>query len=176
MNVSMLFGERALTKLAGVCDTPDRANAVAQRLQRDGHLSQEQVQVVFPNDPKFSLKLEPEPRGMVKTAARTHLILGGLGLVVGLLAYGLMWLLHVDFVILSPVASFLAAIILGLVFGMLLGGLVAIRPDHTVVVETVRKAVDTGKCAVIAHPKSEKERADTTRILKEAGVEVVGSY
>ena len=59
MNVSMLFGERALTKLAGVCDTPDRANAVAQRLQRDGHLSQEQVQVVFPNDPKFSLKLEP---------------------------------------------------------------------------------------------------------------------
>ena len=40
----------------------------------------------------------------------------------------------------------------GCVFGLLLGGLLALRPDHVLLISNLRKALNAGSWAVVVHP------------------------
>jgi hypothetical protein len=62
---------------------------------------------------------------------------------------------------------------MGTFFGMLLAGLVSLRPDHGIVVGQLRSALRRGRWAVVAHPSSEAHaRAALAAFRAEGGVAI----
>ena len=133
------------------------------------------VQVVSPHDPNLDLKLEPEPAGIWRTVLRTHGKLGAVGLVLGALTGGVLAAAGVPAFASSPVMATVALGLFGLFGGMLLAGLLSIRPDHEVVITAVRDGTAGGDWAVVAHPTSERDASLAADELKAAGGEVVRS-
>ena len=175
MNMTALFGERSLTLVAALFHDADAADRAAKRLREDRAMRYAKVQVVSPHDPNLELKLEPEPAGIGRTLLRTHSKLGALGLVLGILTGGALAVAGVPAFASSPVMATIALGLFGLFGGMLVAGLLSIRPDHDVVITAVRDATAGGDWAVVAHPTSERNASLAADELKAAGGEVVRS-
>src|SRR5690606_37775781 len=65
-----------------------------------------------------------------RTIVLAHMRLGILGGIVAGLVFALLWMLDVPFISRSPQAAGLVMVGFGIVAGLFLGGLVALRPDH----------------------------------------------
>ena len=142
-----LFGEKSLTKVVGLFPSESAARAAAVSLAQAAALAPDQVRTLSPKDGSvrrdklLGRQVEPENRGIVKTLVRTHLVLGGLGAVAGLAVHAVLR------------ASGQPAIVgFACVFGLLLGGLLALRPDHVLLISNLRKALNAGSWAVVVHP------------------------
>ena len=176
----LIFGERSLTKVAGLFAGKGEAETVAQQLRETAGLDDPQVYVVGPpdggaaNSPAFSRKLEPEQAGIWRTLIRAHVVAGSAGVVAGVLLY--LGLLSADIAAVesTPGMSLVAMVFFGGLFGLLLGGLLTARPDHAWVIATVRRAVRQGRWAVVVHPLSQQQlnaalqelRAHSDRVVR----------
>ena len=165
-----LFGERSLTKVAAVFDNRDSAETAVQRLKQVPGMNASQVQLVGPNDTSgvveapLSRKLEPEQAGIWRTLIRAHIITGAMGAVAGCALYlGFRWAQH-PAILSSPLLSLGVLIFFGSIFGMMVGGLLTLRPDHYRVMASVRKAIKRGRWAVVSHPVNPRQ---TTLVMNE---------
>lgn len=173
MTRNALIGEEASTKIAALFDTKSAANSAAERVCYEAHLKRGQVRLVHPYEAHFGRKLEPDNDGIVRTAVRSHLMMGALGAVIGLAVIGILHRQEVEAVIQNPGAAAGAAIFIGIVLGMLLAGLVTARPDHQLVITPVREAVQHGRWALLVHPASSQQCDDAMRALRNASSEVM---
>ncbi|RTZ40969.1 hypothetical protein EKL30_14845 [Candidimonas sp. SYP-B2681] len=175
MTWQALFGERATTKIAAVFDTEGAACATADSLKDKAGLQSTQVLLVGPDEKEYAKKLEPEPQGIIRTAIRSHLLLGLAGLVAG----GLLWMAFysadIPAIQSSRALSALAFLFFGAVAGLLLGGLLTSRPDHQLVIQRVQTAIDDGHWSLIIHPRNERECDAVMVSLAESGAEIVRS-
>src|SRR3546814_18033960 len=89
MSKKLLFGESATTKIAAIFDTESAAAAAAATLHAETGIQAAQLRLIKPHDKGYSKRLEPESRGIARTAVRAHLSLGLAGGLLGLLAWGL---------------------------------------------------------------------------------------
>ncbi len=177
-----LFGERALTKVIGVY--ADRVAAVAAReqLKRVPGLDAERVLLLSPDEPPdpqhlaFSRRLEPEPRGIERTLIRTHLILGGLGAVAGLMVFMVMWLYGQSVAQESPALMLSVTLFFGTLFGLLGGGFLSLRLDHVRVIAIARSAMRRGRWVVVVHPRNPAQTRDALGILRDSSRRVVRSF
>lgn len=157
-----IFGERSLTKVAAVFDNHDAAEHAVQRLKHAG-MAESQVNLVGPadlagaSDAPISRKLEPEPTGIWHTLIRVHVFTGALGAIAGALLYLGFVLAGNDAILSSPYISLWTLLAFGAVFGLLVGGLLSLRPDHYRVISSVRKAVARGRWAVVSHPVDHRQ-------------------
>ena len=90
-----LTEEVSNSKVAGIFANEPAARAEADRLRAALQLSDAQVQVITPSDPRPGHKLEPESHGIFRTMIRAHVVLGLLvafGAVAGLMFGGLVTL------------------------------------------------------------------------------------
>ncbi|MFD2299259.1 hypothetical protein QRO11_07115 [Paracidovorax citrulli] len=153
-----MFGEKSLTKIAGIYDDKPPAEALAGRLLRLHGLRPGQVRLLGPQDARasradlFGRALEPDQRGVFRTLPRSHLVTGLAGALAGVLFYA--WLLRGSQPVVagSPLQAFLAIVGIATAFGVLLGGLVSLRPDHVRLITQVRSALRDGHWAVVVHP------------------------
>ncbi len=159
----MIFGERSLTKIAAVFENRDSAEHAAQQLKQAGMMGETQVKLVGPGDmagldsAPLSRKLEPEQAGIWYTLIRAHLFTGVLGALAATLLY-LGFIISGNKTFLStPYMSFWALLFFGTSSGLLLGGLLSLRPDHYRVIAAVRKAVAQGRWAVVSHPVNHQQ-------------------
>ncbi len=155
--MSLLFGEQSLSKVAGIFEQGQEARSVAEEILHDGGLTDEQVQVLVPDDPATGHKLEPEEVGIVHTLIRSHIALGSLGLLVGLLFGALLVAYDVPFAVSSPYYTIIIAAGFGTVLGMMFGGLVSLRPDHDVLIAKVETETHAGHWAVVVHPLNHEQ-------------------
>ena len=141
-----------------------------------------QVKLVGPADSvgvveaPISRKLEPEQAGIGRTMLRAHVTTAVIGMVAGALLYLIFRLAANTAVVSSPFLSLGVMLFFGGIFGLMLGGLIALRPDHYRVMATVRKAIKRGRWAVVSHPVNSEQ---TTLILNELhryGAHVVRSF
>src|SRR5690606_6736629 len=88
MNMQALFGEKATTKLAAFFDTQEALDALSAQLRNVSGLQCPQLLVVRPHSADFDRRLEPETQGVARTAVRSHLILGAVGLLFGVALWG----------------------------------------------------------------------------------------
>ena len=165
-----IFGERSLTKVAGVFMSRDRAEDVAQHLKQAAALADGQLFLVGPPDGiapdsrAFSSKLEPEQAGIWRTLVRAHIVAGAAGVLLGILLY-LGFVVAGNAAVTSTPAMGLAVFAsFGGVFGLLVGGLLTLRPDHYRVISAVRRAIRKGRWAVVIHPVTQ---AQIDRVLSE---------
>lgn len=163
-----LLGERSRTLIAAAFSDRRRAENALTTLKSDPKLYGE-ASIVQEGDPQIARQLEPEPRGIWRTAMRAHVVLGLAGLAFGLLVAAALvwsgWPAAVE----SPGFVALFVGVMGLFIGGMLGGLVTLRPDHAVIIRAVRDQLKKGYCAVIVRPISERSAKEAYAILEGAG-------
>jgi hypothetical protein len=174
MNTLNLFGERSLTLVAASFlngNDADRAAGVLRRALPAGS-----VDVLRPSDADASRKMAPDPSGIWRTLVRTHLLLGVVGPVVGVLvAFGL-WALGWPALRASPWLAMLFLGLLGGFVGMMAAGLLSLRPDQSRVILHVRERMRRGRWAVVAHPRDRRQAVLAQSQLEMAGGEVMRSF
>jgi amino acid transporter len=100
----------------------------------------EQISTVSPQDTDFEHKLEPDSKGSGQTVLRSHVILGSVSSVFGLVIVGVLMTIGSAFATSSPVMMLAAAAILGAFIGLLIADAISIRPDHEQLINSARHA------------------------------------
>lgn len=173
------FGERSLTKVAGVFPARAQAEQAARRLTVSSGFHDEQVEVLAPRDGTWrhadalARKMEPEERGIWSTIIRAHVLAGFIGFLGGVALCLVMWLAGQPGVSGSPGLAMIAMAGFGTTFGLLAGGLISMRPDHGRLIALVRQHLRQGQWAVVAHPDTPEQVAQAENTLKDGSERVV---
>lgn len=172
---SPITGELSNSKVAAVFTDASLARQAADEVARSLSLGSAQVQLVTPDEPHPGRKLEPESRGIWRTIVVAHVRFGIAGAVVGVLGFAALYAMGIPFIVSSPVASALVMLFFGAVAGLLLGGLVSLRPDHDRYVEAMREAMAAGRTTVVVHAFSAAQRDQAAELLRARGGEVTST-
>ncbi|NDP47568.1 MAG: hypothetical protein GZ085_04090 [Sulfuriferula multivorans] len=177
----MIFGERSLTKVAAIFENRDSAEHAAQQLKQTGMMTEAQVMLVGPgdlagpSDAPLSRKLEPEQSGIWHTLIRAHAIAGALGALTAALVYSGLFIFGNEAILSTPYLSFWALLFIGASVGLLIGGLLTLRPDQYRVIAAVRRAVAQGRWAVVSHPMNHQQTEFAMSELRNCSTRVVRS-
>jgi hypothetical protein len=168
-----MFGERSLTLVAATFHDRIAAVDAASALRTD--LPRTAVDVVRPRDDDIARKMEPDSRGIWRTAIRSHVVLGMIGLALG--ASTAITLVRAGWpaAAASPLLATLFLSVLGLFAGLMVAGLLTLRPDRSRVTLAVRRRNRAGEWAVIAHPTSTEQSERAVLSLRKSGGTVVRS-
>lgn len=172
---SSITGELSNTKVAAVFPHESAARQAAQRVSAALSLGAAQVQVITPGESHPGRKLEPENRGIWRTIVVAHIKLGIAGAIVGLLVFWALYESGVRFIVNSPVLAGLVLLFFGGLAGLMLGGLVSLRPDHDRYIEATRDAMAAGNTTVVVHAFSEGQRKQAAEFLRAQGGEVTST-
>ena len=167
-----LTGEVSNSKLAAVFDSRRAAREAAAALCRELDVALPQVKVIGADSTDVDIQLEPEGGGIWHTILRAHMWLGIWGAVLGLVAFGLLYWGGVPFIVQSPVAAILALLFFGSTAGLLLGGLVSLRPDHDRYIHATHDAMEQGRTTVVVHALSSEQRSRAAEFLAARGADV----
>jgi len=176
-----LFGERSITKVAGLFALQRQAEACVDQILRSGAVNARQVRLLGPQDARRSREelvgraLEPESRGIARTFLQTHLVAGLAGAVAGLALFMWFWRAGQPMVASSPLLAFIAIVGFATTFGLLLGGLLTLRPDHVRLITRVRSALRQNQWAVVAHPTDAQQTERVREVLEKNDAEVVST-
>lgn len=172
---SPITGEVSNSKVAAVFPQEMAARQAAEGVSAALSLGAAQVQVITPAEPHPGRKMEPESAGIWRTIVVAHVKLGIVGIVVGALVFFGMRAAGIPFIVNSPVAAALVLMGFGGVAGLMLGGLVSLRPDHDRYVAATRDAMAAGSTTVVVHAFSEEQRAQAAEFLRAQGGEVTST-
>lgn len=139
--------------------------AIEQLLQEQG-LGRGQIDLIKPDDELLARKVEPEVQGIKRTLVRSHVVLGAAGLIVGLTLASLLAVFGPALTRSSPIMTFIALVPMATFVGLMLGGLVSLRPDHDPVIAQTRNASDSGNWSVIVHCKDKQQQQRANSILE----------
>lgn len=172
MSDNPVTGEVSNSKLAAVFNTESAARAAAKAVAAETDLQPAQVKVITPDEPHPGIKMEPEGGGILRTILVAHAKLGILGLIAGALLFAVLRSNGIPAVVQSPWAAGLAMTALGGVAGLLLGGLISLRPDHDRYILATREAMDQRRTTVIVHALSEAQLTRANDVLTARGGEI----
>ncbi|MCL5042574.1 MAG: hypothetical protein M1440_08980 [Gammaproteobacteria bacterium] len=170
-----ITGEQFDHKVAGIFTSSSQANTAAESVRDTLKLEQRQVIVVNPDDAHPGRELEPDTSGILRTMIRSHLWLGGLGALAGLLLFIVTYSAGVGFVTANAVPAAALFIVFSAVIGLLLGGLVSMRPDHMPYLVKAQAALKEGKSVVTIHAASLKQMQAASDELEKHSGQVVSS-
>lgn len=172
---SPIIGELSNSKVAAVFAQPGAARDAAQGVAAALSLEAAQVQLITPAEPHPGRKLEPESAGIWRTIVIAHVKFGIVGAVAGVLLFGALHAAGLPFIVNSPVAAALVLLFFGTVAGLMLGGLVSLRPDHDRYVEATRDAMAAGNTTVVVHAFSAEQAGQAADFLRARGGEVTST-
>lgn len=173
MNITRLFfREQSLTKLAVSFRDATRATRIAEELRRLPAMHGGQVQVIHPNDHDWGRKVEPEGVGIWRTALRAHATCGVLGLLVGAAVFAGFYAFAGHAITAAPSVTLLAIVMFATMFGLMVGGVLTVRPDHDGLFDAVRQAVAAGLWTVVVHPVSTEQERAAERALRATGAPI----
>ncbi len=174
-----MFGEKSLTKVVALFGDRASAEAVAARALRLPGMEPSQVRLLSQDDLKthradlFGRKMEPEQRGILQTLFRAHLVGGFAGGTLGVVLYAYLMSTGHPMMVSSPLLAFIAIVGFSITFGLLLGGLVTLRPDHIRVITQVRSALRAGRFALVLHPTDSHQTQLAQELLEGSGAQVL---
>jgi hypothetical protein len=161
----LFFRERSVSKVAATFSDRAHAEMTAREVQRAAALEGSQLQLVRPHDRDWGRKVEPEGVGIWRTAIRAHVTCGIAGLLAGVGLYALLRALELPLVESSPVIALVVALFFPTVFGLMIGGLLTLRPDHDPVIDSVREASSDGRWSLVVHPVNDAQLDAAERVL-----------
>lgn len=162
-------------KVAAVFPDAGVARQAAAAVASTLALGASQVQLIRPDEPHPGRKLEPESRGIWHTIVVAHVKLGIVGAIAGAVLFGVLYAMALPFIVNSAVAALLVLVFFGAVAGLMLGGLVSLRPDHDRYVEATREAMEEGRTTVVVHAFSVEQRAQAADFLRARGGDVTST-
>ena len=172
----LISGEHFDHKLAAIFDSEPAATSWLETLSNDTSLQRSQLMVIQSGDRHPGWELEPEDRGIWKTLLRSHLWLAVAGAVLGGALCVVLMVLGVGFVSANGLTALMVFVGFGAVFGLLAGGLVTLRPDHSPYLVKAQSALRRGKIVLAVHARTHEQLEEAQRVLKGANVEVVSTF
>lgn len=170
MNLSaLIFGERRPWQVAALFDDEQEARQAAEAVVAEERLQPDQVRIYRPSDALAPGKLNPRRRsfGIARTLVRAHLVLGAVGALAGLLVALSMQVIGFAAFAGSPIYATALVTFLGLIAGLLLGGLVSLRPDQDVLRYRLEEAMADGqRWAVVVRARDHGEETRAGRTLQ----------
>lgn len=177
MNVTRgITGEHFDHKLAAIFEEENKARTAADALRQNTSLQGAQVLVVAPSDPDSGWELEPEDKGIWRTLIWSHLWLGLAGAIAGVIFFGILYIARVMFILANPIAAVLITAAFGAVFGMLLAGLITLRPDHMPYVSVAQSALKRGKFVVTVHARSLEQLNEAKAMLNNYPARTISTF
>ena len=179
---TLFFGERSVTKVAGLFSSQAEADLAASGLRDGSGLLAAQVNVLAPTDGAISRAdvlgraMEPEQRGIWLTVIRAHLTLGALGFLAGALLYAALMSMDNPALRSTPGMGFVALAGFGATFGLILGGALSLRPDQARLIARVRRGLRSGHWAVVAHPVDSVQTHAAVSLLTGSSLKVMRSF
>lgn len=164
----LLQGESFPHKVSAQFDSQESAERAVQLLMDNASLPREQINVVHPHDPHIARKIEPEVKGIARTLVKSHLVLGVGGLVLGLVVAAILTTVGPTLTRSSPLFTFIALGFLFPAFGLMLAGLISLRPDHDPLIAKARTATNSGQWTVIAHCTTTEQQERVTETINPA--------
>lgn len=169
---SPITGELSNSKVAAVFPFEAVARDAAQGVAATLSLGAAQVQVITPGRSLPGRTRAPASRRVWRALGVAQVWLGVSGAVVGLLAFGTLYASDIPFIADAPVAAALVLLFSGAAAGLMLGGLVSLRPDHDGDVEAMRDAIDTADTTVVVHAFSTRQADQAAAFLRAQGGDV----
>lgn len=176
-----LFAERSVSKLAGLLGSLGDAQGAAAQVVASAGIGPSQVRVLGPQDAAperrdaFDRALEPEGRRIFGTLLRTHVAGALAGALLGGVLYALLYGSAQPMVVSSPWLALIAVLGFATTFGLLAAGLVALRPDHTVLMNRLRDELRGNRWAVVVHPVNAQQFERARQLLRASGAQVLST-
>lgn len=162
-------------QVAAVFSSKEKVREVLEIVQNRTSVEPSQIEVIEAGDPKLSEKLERNSESIGKSMWSSHLLLGSLGLVAGLIAAFLLTQFGPALTQQNPLFTYIALISPGLFIGLFVAGLIGLRPDRNEVIQTVRHAVRYGKVALVINLRKSQSSSKVSQVLKQHSESVVES-
>ena len=162
-------------QVAAVFSSKQKVREVLEIVQNKTSVEPSQVEIIEAGDAKLSAKLERNSESIGKSMWSSHLLLGSLGLVAGLIAAFLLTQFGPALTQQNPLFTYIALISPGLFIGLFVAGLIGLRPDRNEVIQTVRHAVRYGKVALVINLRKSQSSSKVSQVLKQHSDNVVES-
>ncbi len=175
MTQAAIVDEKFPHRVSAVFPNQKAADEASEALGNEARLDREQIELVEPDDPGLERKVEHETTNIAWTLARSHVGLGVIGFIVGLVFAAVLWGAGFDFATARPGWLFILAGAVGAVIGLLAAGLVTVRPDHEPMILRAEQASERGQWTVVAYARDEDEKHRVDEILGERSVRVTES-
>lgn len=158
--------EKTPSRIAAIFDNQADAEKAQTLLIDSGGFAGNKINIIRPHDDSISKKLEPETAGVWHTIIKSHVVLGIIGVVVGLIAAAIAMMVGPEFLSARTGTVYFAfAMIFGML-GLMLAGFVSVRPDRDIVVMKTVEAVQNGKWALVLHTHNHSESEHAEVLLK----------
>lgn len=172
MSDNPVTAEVSNSKLVAVFPSVDAARDAAAALVAASDIEAPQLKLIAPGETDIGIKLEPEGGNIWRTVLVSHLRLGIAGGIAGVLLFVVLWMLGVPFVSGAPMAAAGVALFFGVIAGLMFGGLVSLRPDHSPYVDAARQARDSGRASIVVHALTSAQRSLAAEFLGARGADV----
>lgn len=153
-------------QVAAVFPSKRKVQEVLEIVQEETSVEASQIEIIEAGDPNMSEKLERNSASIGKSMWSSHLLLGSVGLVVGLVTAFLLTLFGPALTQQNPLFTYVALISPGIFIGLFIAGLIGLRPDRNQVIQTVRHAVRFGKVALVINLKNSQSSSKVSQLLK----------
>lgn len=163
-------------KIAAIFDDADRAEQAENTLIDSAHFNRSDVQLIKPGDPSVKDKLEPETSAIGKTLINTHLIFGGMGLLLGFVLASIVSTIGPTFAQSSPVLTYLALGMIGSFFGLFVAGAVTLRPDHDPLINETVEATRNNQWALVVQARDRGDQKRARQLLKPIAISVTDTF
>ncbi|MDO6568094.1 hypothetical protein Q4561_13555 [Alteromonas sp. 1_MG-2023] len=160
-------------QVAAIFEDKLSAKQTIQQLANSTNVSTDQVSFIDASDTQISQKLEQESKHIGKNLWHSHLMLGGIGLLVGILAAFLLVSFGPELTQQNPLFTYIALISPGIFTGLFVAGLVGLRPDRSEIVQAVRHAIRRNHVAVVINLKKSQSASDISSFLHSRSKTVV---
>lgn len=164
------------SKLAAVFDNEQKAVEAKQKLVNVGHFNQQDIEVIQPKDKNTSKKIEPEPKAIARFITRSHLILGGVGLLVGLAIASALVASGPMMTQSSPLYTYIALAVVGTFVGLLFAGLLSLRPDHDPLINETVSAKRHNLWTLIVQTDGRKNLKKAHQLMNQTAVSVTETF
>lgn len=170
---SMIASEHL--QVAAVFDTKTNAQNAIDAVSEQTNIALSQVELVESGDPKLSEKLEKNTETIGNNLWTSHLVLGSVGLIIGLICAFLLTQYGPALTQQNPMFTYIALISPGIFIGLFIAGLLGLRPDRNQIVQTVRHAIRNKQVALIISLKQSQSVKELEAVLRPHANDVVAA-
>ena len=149
--MSSFSKEKHPSKVGALFWTLRDARRIVDKIQHDPATESVEVTVLHPTDTDVDSKLQPDSQGVKRTLFRTHRNFSLIGIGAGLGIFCLALLLDAREVTASPLLAATVLTFAGAICGLILAGLISLRPDHDKLLRLSSRARKSGCWMVVAH-------------------------
>lgn len=168
MSIKNIFtSEPRDSKLEAVFKSSYEAKNAKKELAKFGVIHPEHVSLIEPQQDDWAHRIERDTDGIRTTLVKTHALFGFVGLLAGAaIGFGLIFSGTQPFAS-SPLMTSIVFASVPTMAGLLFAGLISLRPDHDLVIDSTRSELEKGHSVLMVHASSRDQLNEAKSLLED---------